>query len=457
MGQFVDSRGLALNTSVAAAVQAFDAGQHSFACWRTDAMAHMDAAISADPEFILPKLAKGWILQTARSSQFWPPMQALLAEATPLLAKADAREKAYYDSLTAAIKGRGITAATILEVMLASHPEDLLGHRLVQFELFWNGRADWMCNIAERAAPAWSPALADFGCFQSVRAFSNEEAGNYALAEQYGREAVEIDATDCWGTHAVAHVHAMQGRVADGVAWLEGLSGNWGQANQIGHHLWWHLCLMLLEDGAEDRALALLTAQVRNPNSPLVQAMPAATIDLQNVASLLLRLDLRGVDVGAHWNILAEICAGRINDCGNPFSSAHDMMVLAATGQFDLAEQLLENLRGFVAGGGNSSGSDGSLVTAYSAAGIALCEAILAHRKQDYDQVVALLSPVRHDLAMVGGSHAQRDVFYQVLADGAHRAGRSELIPLLFDDIRRIGFQQVENRTVYRDMASQAA
>ncbi len=452
MPDYLDCRGHVLNTHNADAAKAFDAGMRGFITWRTDAIALLDAAMAADPEFILAKLAKGWILQTARTTAFWPLIKDLLAQAAPLMENCDDRELAYFDSLTAAVNGRGVEAATVLEAMLVKYPTELLAHRLVQFELFWNGRAGWMRDIAERAVPAWSEDTAEFGCFQSVRAFSSEEAGDYEHAERCGRLAVEIEPTDVWGTHAVAHVHAMQGRVDDGAAWLEGLSGNWGAANQIGHHLWWHLCLMLLEQGDNDRALDLVTAQVRNPTSPLVQAMPAATIDLQNVASLLLRLELRGVDVGDHWGILGEICAGRTDDHANPFSSAHDMMVLAATGQFQAADRLLDNIRDFAAT------AEGGLATAYRAAGIPLCEAMLAHRREDYDRVVALISPIRHDLPLIGGSHAQRDLFYQILADAAHRAGRGELIPLYFDDIRRLGFDHVAQRTLYRDMsAGQAA
>ncbi|MBT3535441.1 MAG: tetratricopeptide repeat protein [Rhodospirillaceae bacterium] len=451
MQTHLDCRGHSLNTDSPDAAKAFDAGMRSFVRWRTDAMAHLDEAIAADPEFALAKLVKGWIMQTGRTTAFWPAIKALLAEADPLMGDADDREQAYFGSLTAAVNGHGVEAATILEAMLSRHPTDLLAHRLVQFELFWNGRSGWMRDIVERATPAWPEDMADYGCFQSVRSFSNEEACEFDLAERCGRLAVEIDDTDAWGTHAVAHVHVMKGRVDDGTAWLEGLCGNWGAVNQIGHHLWWHLCLMLLEQGAGERALDLVTAQVRNPDSPLVQAMPGATIDLQNVASLLMRLELRGIDLGDHWHILAEVCAGRTDDHANPFSSAHDMMVLAATGQFQAAEQLLNNIRDYASSAANTPG--GSLATAYNAAGIALCEAMLAHRRGEHDRVVALISPVRHDLALIGGSRAQRDIFYQVLVDSAHRAGRGDLIPLYLDDVRRLGFGIVEQRTLYRDMA----
>ena len=62
------------------------------------------------------------------------------------------------------------------------------------------------------------------------------------------------------------------------------------------------------------------------------------------------------------------------------------------------------------------------------------------------------MAPVRHDMHLFGGSHAQRDVFYQILIDAARREGRAELIPLYFADIGRIGFDLVDQRTLYRDV-----
>lgn len=441
-----DSRGHPLDTGDVSAAEAFEKGMRSYVTWRTDAFDHLDAAIAADPDFAMAKLAKGWILQTARSAKFTPAIEGLVRTAP--VDKGHARAGAYRDSLAAAVAGHGVEASTILEAYLAEQPTDLLAQRLVQFELFWNGRADWMREITERAAPHWSAEVPDYGCFLSCRAFSSEEAGDYERAEKCGREAVEIDAADCWGTHAVAHVLVMQGRIDDGAQWLDGLSGNWEEANQMRHHLWWHLCLFLLERGAHDRILNLFDTQIRNPESPLVRAVPDATIDLQNVASLLMRLELRGVDVGDRWASMADVCAERIHNHANAFSNAHDMMVLAGCGRFEKAEELLNSVRAFAA-----SDETGSLATSYRAAGLAVCEAVLAHRRGEWDRVIDRMAPVRHDLPLIGGSHAQCDIFYQLLIDAAHRAGRAELVPLYFSDIRRIGFDLVDRRTLYRDAA----
>ncbi len=96
----------------------------------------------------------------------------------------------------------------------------------------------------------------------------------------------------------------MKGEMQRGINWLESLSSNWGMANQMQHHLWWHLCLFLLETGEHDRILSLLDTQIRNPDSPLIKASPAATIDINNYSSLLMRLELYGVEVSQQWQKL---------------------------------------------------------------------------------------------------------------------------------------------------------
>ena len=58
---------------------------------------------------------------------------------------------------------------------------------------------------------------------------------------------------------------------------------------------------------------------------------------------------------------------------------------------------------------------------------IPLCEALRAYGQGDFDGTVERLLPLRHDLVRIGGSHAQRDVFLQFLAEAAIRSGRLKL------------------------------
>lgn len=447
---YSDHYGFDLATNNPTAATAYDRGARSFVAWRADAMGHLDAAIDADPDFATPKLLKAWILHASRTNKFAPAVRDLLAAADPLLPDASPRERALAQSVRTANAGNLQGGVAVLETYLAENPRDLVAHRLAQFELFWSGESNWMRDIAERAASAWDETAPDFAHFQAVRAFSNEEAGDYDTAERAGRDAVAREPESAWGAHAVAHTLVMQGRIEEGVEFMEALSGNWGNANQIAHHNWWHLCLFLLERGDYERILQLLDTKVRNPESPLVKAMPDATIDLQNVASLLQRLELRGVDVGCRWNTISEICAGRVSDHANPFSSAHDAMALAAVGQYELVDSLVEEMKRF----GEGHGVIGAVTRII---GAPVAEAMAAHRRGDYDLVVDLMWPVRRDMHQIGGSHAQRDIFFQVLVDAAMRAGRKTETRLLLEDIAGIGFERVSERSLYAGAAAFAA
>jgi hypothetical protein len=83
-------------------------------------------------------------------------------------------------------------------------------------------------------------------------------------------------------------------------------------------------------------------------------------------------------------------------------------------------------------------------------------EGVVAHQKGDYAHAVDLLWPVRRDLHRIGGSHAQRDLFFQVLVDAAMRAGRATQVAILLDDIAGIGFEHVADRSLYREAAAMA-
>ena len=80
-----------------------------------------------------------------------------------------------------------------------------------------------------------------------------------------------------------------------------------------------------------------------------------------------------------------------------------------------------------------------------------MAKAAIAHRKGDHEAVIAGFMPVRHDLADMGGSQAQRDVFVQILVDSCRQLGRKEELAQLAKDINTLGFEAVDQRTLYAD------
>ncbi len=447
-----DRSGASLTTDSADAAAAFDAAVSGYIAWRTDAMAHLDAAIAADPDFALPYAVKGLLATGLRKPDATAAATALRETARAARPPETERERRYLAALDAALAGRITEAATQYELIARAAPRDLLALRLSQFELFWIGEVAWMRDISERAATAWRPQDPGYGSFLAIRAFGLEETGAFAEAERCGREAVERDPGDPWAAHAVAHVLVMQGRLREGAAFLGGLTGEWGHVNNMRHHNWWHLALFHVEAGDYPAALAIYDERLRDLDSPLMRAMPDFYVDIQNDAALLQRLELRGVDVGDRWGPVADLAATRIGNHASPFTSAHCVLALAAAGRFAEAAETLRLMRAFAAE------DRGALGPRFALAAIPAAEAAVAHRSGDLQGVIEALAPARRNLWQMGGSHAQRDLFHQLYADAALRLGRRDLLAIFFEEMRGVGLEHLEERSSYADaLASLAA
>jgi tetratricopeptide (TPR) repeat protein len=441
----MSNNGMRLSGDNAAARDALEKAMHGMCLWNADFMNDIKTALQADPAFAMAHAVRALALTAGRHMRFLPMMQSGLEKAKAGSAPLSTHESAYIEALEHAVALRPDLAIAVYQRILDEHPCDMFVHRLAQQELFNFGRMSEMYELAEKAAPHWSPEMTDYPIFLANRAFANEETLHYTEAERYGREAVERDPSDPWGAHAIAHVLVMQGRIEDGVSWLEGLCGNWAGKNQIAHHNWWHLCLFLLEQGEHERILELFDSQVYNPNSPLIQAMPDNVIDVTNAAALLLRLELRGVDVGERWLRVAEPAEGRIGNHAHPFTSAHAAIILAACGRFEQADELVRSMTDF------ADTDDGPFGICTRNAALPAAKAAIAHRKGDHEAVVAGFMPGRLDLVAMGGSQAQRDIFFQILVDSCRQLGRHDELEQLARDIQTIGFEAVSQRTLYAE------
>ena len=440
-----DQWGHSLTTGSAEAAAAMDRAVNAYVGWRTDVMDHLAAALEADPDFALPHVAKGILICSLRKPELNGKARALLDAARSARPPETARERRYMDALAAATGGHVTEAASHYETIARENPHDLFALRLSQFELFWIGEVGWMRDISERAAPRWSADVPGYAAYLSIRAFGLEETGAYLSAETYGREAIARDPTDCWGAHAVAHVLVMQARLKDGIDWMDGLTGNWSAANHIRHHNWWHLALFHIERDDHAAALDIYDNRLRDLDSPLLKAMPDFYVDIQNDVALLQRLELRGVDVGDRWAAIAELARPRIGNHASPFTSAHCALALAAAGDDADADELVRQMRAFVAENPNA------LAPRYALAALPAGEAAVAYRRGDHGRVIDLLMPAHRNLWQMGGSHAQRDLFFQLLADSARKLDRRDILRTLFDDFEAIGLEHAAERSSYAD------
>lgn len=442
-----DERNYAMTTDSPDAATAIDKAIHNFLHWKADIVPNVKAALGADPNFGFGHAVSGLILHGARHIGLRQKIEQSLTAARAAAKGMTDRERHYVEALESAAAGRISESVASYETILAHHPTDLFAQRLAQMELFWIGEMGWSAEISGRVAAHWHREVPSYGVYLSCRAFDLEETHQFEQAERLGRQAVDIDPTDVWGTHAVAHVLIMQGRHEEGIAWLDELKDHWADANQMSLHLWWHRCLFHLERGENEAVLDIYDSWVRNRELELLKAMPDLYIDMQNGASMLLRLELRGADVGHRWDELAELSLQRLEDHTSPFTSPHFAIILAATGRFEEVSTLISSMRAF------AREDEGTFGPRYRVASIPAAEAAVAHRRGEHQRVVDILMPARQMLWQMGGSHAQRDLFFLLLADSAAKLGRNDLLGIVLDDIERAGFSDPPSRVGYREIA----
>ncbi len=427
-----------------AAVAACHSAMLGYAQRKTSVVADLQTAIKHDPECAFAHAALGLMLYGARNSAFNSKTVACLQQAEAYRDGATEHESAYIDALAANTKGDLASFTKHMEHALALQPTDIFGLSIAQSELFWTGCMDRSLQISERVLPHWNESVDGYAEFLASRAFDLEEANRFDEAENCGRQSVDLNPASVWATHAVAHVLLMQGRSAEGVDWIAPQEQYWDDCNQIKFHVWWHKCLFYIENKQLEAALEAYDRQVRNRENELLLAMPDLYIDLQNGASLLWRLEHAGVDVGDRWVEMAEVVNARIDDNSSPFTSAHFAMILAAVGSYELCDQLIENMQAFA-----EKETGHALASRYADAGIPAARAAVEHRRGNFTEVLKILMPVRHALWQMGGSHAQQDIFFQLLVDAAARLGRKDDVNKLLHEIELIGFVEPAKRTGY--------
>lgn len=429
-----DMRGLPISTASGEAAAAFDRTVAGYLKYRADLPARLGQVFAADNDFGLAHCLKGYFAMLSyKQANVAMAVEAAQA-AHRLTAKATPREQAHAAALDAWITGDLDRALGVWEQILSEHPHDVLAFRLAHFNNFWLGRPGEMRASVERVKPKWTRDLPGFGTILSCHCFSHEECGDYATAEPSGRAAIEIDPGDIWGTHAVAHIMEMQGRHAEGIAWLDELERHWDGGNNLLHHLWWHRALFHFERREFEAVLDLYDKRFRNMSAPLTKAQPDLYIDVQNAASMLLRLELLGIDVGARWTEIADKAETRIGDCLSAFTLPHWMMALAATQRDDAAQRMIEGMRAFGAG-------EGAVMRIVRNVALPVCEAVRAHRRGEHAHALDLMRPVLGDMHQLGGSHAQQDVLMQLFLDSAVKADCADDVRLMLEFAKRAGFE----------------
>ncbi|MFI8966361.1 tetratricopeptide repeat protein [Streptomyces sp. NPDC053493] len=316
-------------------------------------------------------------------------------------------------------------AAALLEELSVACPRDALalfvGHQLD----FLTGDALRLRDRIGGALSAWEEDDPHRGPLLGMYAFGLEECGHYAQARDAGSAAVERHRHDVWAIHAVAHTYEMEGRFADGIAFLDGRADDWSSGTFLTVHNWWHYALFALEAGRTDTALGVYDATLHHEESR------GLAMELLDAAAMLWRFHLAGSDQSRRWEALADAWAARADPPFYAFNDVHAVMSYVGAGRVAQARRLIDDRRRWLAE------ADARAVTNHAMTadvGLPVCEALVAHATGDHDTVMELLWPLRRRLHEFGGSHAQRDALQKTLLEAALRAGRHDAARVLISE-----------------------
>ncbi len=124
------------------------------------------------------------------------------------------------------------------------------------------------------------------------------------------------------------------------------------------------------------------------------------------------------MDVGDRWDDLAPYLAARVEDHVLPFLSMQYVYGLARGGRPETLD-MMAAIR-TAAAAAHPIAQD-----AWREVCVPACEGLLAHARGQWNDAADFLGAALPRLHLVGGSHAQRDLFEQIFDDSLIRAGRT--------------------------------
>ncbi len=391
---------------------------------------HLAAVLRDAPDFAQGHAVKGMFYLLLGRAELLTTAQEALRDAQTALTRVTAtdRERLYVEALAIWLQGSAVGAVAHLEQVLILAPHDTLAMKLSQAIRFVLGDVEGMRRSVERVLPTYAPDHRGRGYLLGCHAFALEETGAYEQAGIAGRQALWMAPNDAWGLHAIAHVHDMTCNARAGLDWLAGRESAWAHCNNFRYHVWWHKALMHLDLGQVDEVLDLYDTEIRQDKTDDYR-------DISNATSLLVRLELDGVDVADRWEELADISATRTEDGCAIFADLHYMLALCADGREAATAKMLQRIHHDAKTRTDDAGQR------MAEPGLSAADGLAAFGEGRYGAAFHALNRARASMQRAGGSHAQRDVFERLTIDAGIRSGQLDAAASILDDrqARRAG------------------
>ena len=314
------------------------------------------------------------------------------------------REQDFIKTVHTWWRGDNRAALKGLRAIIAEHPADIVSAKWAQYMAFNMGDSHAMLDIAQTILPAHRSTAEAW----AMLAFGLEQTHALDAAEEAARRALALKRSDPWAQHAIAHVMDTQGRVDEGVTFLTDYAHTWHDRSIfIREHNYWHLALFHLDRDEPARALKIFDEHLWGEWPEFAQEQIGAI-------SSLWRMEMRGVDVGDRWKPVVTKVVERWHEHILPFHDLHFVYALARGQRPREAQEFLASMMRH--GEKDATGIWDSIA-------IPCAKGLIAYAERRFADTAEHIRPLLPRLHLIGGSHAQRDVFVQAWIDAALKAG----------------------------------
>ena len=428
--QIEDRYGLPMTTGSVQAAERYAEGLDLLLSQNYGQDDKLTQAIQSDDGFALPHaaLAMSLMLQ-ARMAE----AKASADRAMTLAAGISRREQQQIEVIKLAVDGDGRRALALLREHVGEFPRDALLLRLAQRILILGCSGAGVASFPEELMAMLRPLETHYGedwAFLGIYAFAHHETGYMEEALRLAQRSLDLHYVNAVASHSVAHVFYETGDHSGGGDFLSGWLQHYDRRAAYNTHLSWHLALFELAQGRYQSALDLYEEIIR----PTVVAKLATS--LNDSASLMWRMHIYGAATPpVPWEEVRDQALPAADRPGPLFRDVHAALAFAAAGDEASLGRMIDRLRG-------EADRGDTLATEMS---LPLTQGIGAFARGEYAMAVELMEPLYPQLARIGGSHAQREVFEDTLLEAYLRAEQ-------FENAQEMLGKRLERRESARDM-----